>query len=614
MKRLKVFVWVGIFLVISLASSCRFGNVSLTILETSDVHNHASGYGPFLDYTPLNTTDADKDLGGYARLAAIINGIRKEQTAKNIPVLLFDSGDFFMGTVYDLTASDPIALKFFSQMKYDAVTLGNHEFDWSPSGLAMLLSKGVAGGFKVPVVATNMVTPPDNSLQSLINAGVITNKKVIEFPYGLKVGVIGLMGQDADTKAPAASPVTFNHDYSFIQQQVDDLKNKDCTQLVIALSHSGIEQNGTGDDANLAANVNGIDIIASGHYHTATQKAFIKGSSNTIIFSPGEYGEYISRIDITYNVFLRRIVDYKYTLIPVNDSTKGDTAIEGMVQAYQGVINSSLATLGVTLAGPVSKTDFPIELASLEESGLGSLSADSLRAVANSLAPINDGRPYDFGVVASGVIRDNLYPGKTGFITFADIYNVLPLGISPDTSQPVPGYPLMSIYVTAPDIRNICEAALTVAPMIGSDYYLNFSGMKIVYDPDYAPYYQGVRSVSICPPNDIFSQTPGTPLDFTDTTTVYHCVVDLYALQMMNVVTSMGLQIIPRDENGNVIAPAQYMSRRIDASPASGVQELKEWMALLYFLGGSFPASGPGIPEALYGENGSALGRITILN
>jgi hypothetical protein len=193
----------------------------------------------------------------------------------------------------------------------------------------------------------------------------------------------------------------------------------------------------------------------------------------------------------------------------------------------------------------------------------------------------------------------------------------LPLGISPDTTQQSLGYPLMSIYVTAPDLRNICEAALTVAPAEGSDYYLNFSGIKVDYDPLYAPYFAGVRSVSLFDPSDVFCLGDAEELDLTDTTTVYHCVVDLYALQMMDVVTSKGLQIIPRDQYGNVIDisdPSVYMAYRIDASTDAGIQELKEWMALLKFLGASFPASGAGIPEAYYGEDGAVLGRINILN
>jgi len=492
--------------------------------------------------------------------------------------------------------------------------LGNHEFDWSPSGLAMLLSNGVSKGFDVPVVATNMVIPEGNVLSALKAAGIIMDTKVIEYPFGLKVGVIGLMGPDADSKAPAASPVTFNHDYAFIQQQVDDLRrNKHC-QLVIALSHGGVEKDGTGDDADLALNVTGIDIIASGHYHTDTDKAFIMGPSHTIIFSPGEYGENLSRLDITYNVILKKVMKYNFTSIPVDDHVRGDKTVQAMVEDYQAPINTALVPLDVTLASFVSRTSFPLELVPLSESNLGDLAADALRAAATAYSA----DPYDFSVVASGVIRDYIYPGKSSYITFADIYNVLPLGISPDTSQPLPGYPLMSLYVTAADLRNICEVALSFAPFIGSDYYLNFSGLKVRYAP-LASLGQRVRAVSVYPVEDFACTNDAALVPIIDldrgilSGEYFHCVVDLYALQMMGVVTSLlGLEIIPRDAGGYAIAPEDYMDHRIDAGADPGVQELKEWMALLQYLGGSFPADGAGIPEDVYGPGGSALGRISI--
>jgi 5'-nucleotidase / UDP-sugar diphosphatase len=594
MKTLRVSVWVGISLIVLMSSACIFGNVTVTILQTSDVHNHASGYGPSLDYTPMDTTDKDTVLGGYSRLAAVINKIRKEQAPKQIPVLLFDSGDFFMGTVYDLTASDPIALKFFSTMAYDAITPGNHEFEWSPSGLALLLANGVKGGFKVPVVASNMIVPNGNVLQGLVNAGVIVNKKVIEFPYGGKVGILGLMGKDSDTKAPVAKPVTFNHDYAAIQQQVNDLRTKDCAQMVIVLSHGGVEQDGTGEDADLAANVNGIDVICSGHFHTATQNAFVKGKSDTIIFSPGEYGEYLSRLDVTYNIFLRKVVDYKFTLIPVDDKVKGDPAVQAMVDQYNAGINAQLNAASLpSLEDPISSTAFALEKASLKVTGIGSLAADSLRAVANKLKALNDGNPYQIGVVASGVIRDDIYPGKTGAITFSDVYNMLPLGISPN-DQSIPGYPLMSVYATGLDIYAICEVGLSLSRMMGSDYYLNFSGLKIDYDPLQATSFSGVQAVYVYNPADTFCLGSPSLIDPTDETTLYHIVVDLYALQMLYVVNSYGFSITPLN--------VSY----IDRGPASGVQELKEWMAPLNFL----PALGGSIPAAVYGPNGAAMGRV----
>ena len=611
MKAVKWVLRIGIFSIILMVGACNFGNVKLTILQTSDIHHHASGYGPFIDYTPLDTTDDDTVLGGYARLATLIGGIRAKQEARNIPTLVFDSGDFFMGTTYDLTASDPIALKFFQVMGYDAVTLGNHEFDWSPSGLAMLLSNALGEdgqGFTIPVLATNTVTDPDDpdddGIEALRGMSVIVNKKIIELPYGGKIGVLGLMGKDADDKAPVASPITFNHDYAFIQECVNDLRCNDEVQLVVVLSHGGVNKDGTGDDADLAENVTGIDIIASGHFHTATHEAQVAGDSDTIIFSPGEYGEYLSRLDVTYNIFLRKIVDYTFTLIPVDDTIPGNEMVHWMVEQYHAEMNENLAKLGVQLDSPISSTTFPLEKASLQVTGIGSLCADSLRAVANSLIDQNEA-PYHVGVVASGVIRDDIYPGETGVITFSDVYNMLPLGISPYDPS-VPGYPLMSVYATGADIYTICEVALTFAPMIGSDYYLNFSGLKIEYNPAYAPYFHGVTGVSVYDPADALCLGALGSFGFypdpspIDPNGLYRIVVDLYALQMLSVVNDyLALYGIPAS-----ITPVN--PSLIDA----GGQELKEWMAPLNFL----PALEGSIPPSVYGPGGIVSGRVNILN
>ncbi len=602
MKVLKICAWVGISLLILFTSACILGNVSITILQTSDLHHHASGYGPFHDYTPLNTADNDQVLGGYSRLATLINKIRAEQAANQIPVLLFDSGDYFMGTVYDMTAADttngPAALNFFTRMKYDAVTLGNHEFDWSSAGLYQLLNNGKNAGFNVPVVASNTNIPPSNPLQLLVASGVIVNKKIIQLPYGAKIGVLGLMGPNAASDAPAASPVTFDHVYSDIQTLVDNLRNNDCAQVVIALSHGGINNPSsstpypTGDDVDLANNVTGINVICSGHYHTATPSAYVVGPSKTIIYEPGGYGEYLSRIDITYNYFLGKIVNYKYTLIPVNDTVLGNQDVQTMVDQYSTELTAILHSKNLPgLGDPVASTTFDLEEAPFQVTGLGSLAADSIRAVANQLAPLNGGA-FDIGVVPSGVIRDGIYKGKTGVVTFSDAYNMLPLGISPK-DQSIPGYPLMSVYATGQDVYTICEVGLSLSQLLGSDYYLNFSGLKIDYDP-----IQGVQAVYEYAPSDTFCSGPATFIDPSDTTKLYHIVVDYYALEMLYVVNGyIDLYNLPIPH----INPqnASFIARDLAGD------ELKEWMALMNFL----PVLGS-IPSNIYGPQGIALGRV----
>jgi hypothetical protein len=120
-----------------------------------------------------------------------------------------------------------------------------------------------------------------------------------------------------------------------------------------------------------------------------------------------------------------------------------------------------------------------------------------------------------------------------------------------------------------------------------------------------------VTGVSLFEPGDLFCTGGAEPLDLDDPDALYHCVVDLYALQMMGAVTGAGLSITPLDASGDLITPDQYLDHRIDMSPAPGIQELKEWMALLFFLQGNFPDV---IPDSLYGTGGEAMGRIEILN
>ena len=99
----------------------------VTLLQTTDMHSHASGVGPFLSYTPMITGDGTVITGGFARLAAKIKEIRAEKTNRESEsaVILVDSGDYTMGTVYDFRwNTDPVSLKFIQEMNYDLITLG----------------------------------------------------------------------------------------------------------------------------------------------------------------------------------------------------------------------------------------------------------------------------------------------------------------------------------------------------------------------------------------------------------------------------------------------------------------------------------------------------------
>ena len=113
---------------------------------------------------------------------------------------------------------------------------------------------------------------------------------------------------------------------------------------------------------------------------------------------------------------------------------------------------------------------------------------------------------------------------------------------------------MMHAYFTGQELYIIAEVGLTVSQSFGSSYYLNFSGVKIDYNPAYAPYLQGVREVSLYAPDDPLCSGPTTPVDPNK---LYHGVVDLYAFQLLYVVNDFlapyGLSIIPKDKDGNPI-------------------------------------------------------------
>ena len=154
----------------------------LLILHTNDIHSHLMGWAPEADYTPASPND-DVTRGGMARLAAAIGAAKASAGADGTPVLLLDAGDFMMGTLFELLATQASPeLALMQALGYDATTLGNHELDWTPHGLAGILKAAVTNNATFPILASNMhfaaTDPADDELEALAAAGVIQTKLI----------------------------------------------------------------------------------------------------------------------------------------------------------------------------------------------------------------------------------------------------------------------------------------------------------------------------------------------------------------------------------------------------------------------------------------------------
>ncbi|MEA2101060.1 MAG: bifunctional metallophosphatase/5'-nucleotidase, partial [Thermodesulfobacteriota bacterium] len=144
-----------------------------------------------------------------ARLATVVKEVRAERKARGIPSLLLDGGDFMMGTGFALLRGKA-ELGIMDALNYDAINMGNHEFDWKPSGTYEIYSHIPQMGLDLPVVASNLIfddeKAEDDALKGLFDQGVIKKYYIKNLSNGLKVGFFGITGKDAVDVAPFAWP------------------------------------------------------------------------------------------------------------------------------------------------------------------------------------------------------------------------------------------------------------------------------------------------------------------------------------------------------------------------------------------------------------------------
>ena len=658
MKRFRVLLAILAMLTLSLmitgcgssgggsGSGSNDNTVSLTILETSDVHDHAGGYGSAASYSPIATGN-DTVLGGYARLATYISDVKNQKGANN--VLLCDSGDFTMGTVYTMTlGSSPLSFMFFSIVGYDAITIGNHEVELGPNALYSFITNAQGNTtypFSTPIIASNM-----NTNGHPINGKIVTSK-IIE-KAGIKIGILGRMGTNAVFDAPMATPLTFSADspgtpddaasYAALQAQVDYLRSSSGgnVKFVVLLSHEGFTNSGgyaIGNDANLANAVSGIDVILSGHLHiNQTALKTSANTNNTILVEPGAYGEHIARLDLKIDKTTGKVTSYTSTNPIIDDTIVGDSWMNYIVGTeVNSALNTALAPaftgLGLTgvtsILDTVAINDAPINDTSITsgytvgESVLGNLTADSYRnaingiwakvyaATGGNVAAANaymahatgDANLVQIAFVPGGVIRDPLAV-EAGTISFADLYNVLPLGGDPTGNPTIDralGYPLLTTYIQALDIYKIVWLSLNLGMgSLNGDYFINFAGIHVVVGGNSNGGLNPLNGqpwgfdVYLCPNdanppyfgmNSNIPTGPGTLLMPADAP-VYKIAVDYYTLEMMYVVASLlpPLKVNTYTAAGTPLADGVAANYRVwtDQSLSTKTTTLRGWQAI----------------------------------
>ena len=269
---------------LSLGSCQQKGPKHITILHTNDVHSHIDTFSKDHSSFP--------NLGGLARRAALVDRIRKE----NSNTLLFDAGDIFQGTPYFNFYGGELEFKLMSMLKYDAATIGNHDFDNGLNGLFAQL----------PHAKFELLSANYDFSNTLMNGHTKPYKTYIL--DGLKVGVYGIgIKLDGLVTKRLFKETVYLDPFEIALDTERILKEDEKCDLIICLSHLGYEYKSEAnrpDDLTLAAKTNFTDLIIGGHTHTFLEKpVLVKNNKDkdTLVNQVGCFGINVGRVDFYFD-------------------------------------------------------------------------------------------------------------------------------------------------------------------------------------------------------------------------------------------------------------------------------------------------------------------------
>ena len=559
------------------AAAAEAAGKTLDVVFTHDTHSHLNSFSTVID-------GESTEVGGFARIKTVID----EQKAENPDTLVVDGGDFSMGTLVQTVYEDEAAeLRMLGAIGCEVTTFGNHEFDYRSSGLAQMLKSAAESGDVLPELVVCNV-----DWDAMEAAGLNDGQQQIQSgfeEYGVKdyvvlqkgdvnVAVTGVFGVDALACAPTCE-LLFRDPVEAVRETVAEIKANEDVDMIVCVSHSGTwEDESKSEDEILAKSVPDLDLIISGHTHTELAEPIVHG--DTDIVSTGEYGRKIGELSMTQKSDGRwEITDYK--LVPILSTITADGATQEKIDGFMEAVDTGyLADFGYTKDEVLATNNVQFStLHDLEyehtEHNLGDLMSDAyVYAVENS--DDFDGVPVDVAVVPSGTVRDTYTAGD---ITVEQVFNSFSLGIGPDG---VPGYPLISVYLTGKELRTAAEIDASV-----SDYMttarLYMSGLHFTYNPN--------RMILNRVTDIYLTDENGSRVELEDDK-LYRVVADLYSGQMLSAVTDMShglLSLVPKYADGTPIEDFE------DVIVMEGNRELKAWDSIARYMQSFEDTDGDGI-------------------
>jgi 5'-nucleotidase len=369
---------VSIITPFSLATAVENEEVNITIVHTNDTHGRV---------------EEGKYAGmGFAKIATKIKELREA----NENVLVLDAGDTLHGQIIAQLSEGESIIKIMNAMGYDAMVPGNHDFNY---GQERLLELSEMADF--PIISANILKEDGSKLLT---------PYIIKELDGVKIGIFGLSTPETTYKTHPnnVEGLTFNNPVETAKEMVAELEDK--TDIIIALSHLGLDQSSEYTSEKIANEVEGIDLIVDGHSHTSLSEGKLIG--NTLIVQTGEYDKNLGIVNIKYT-------NGQITEMTASLFTKEEAAELSEDEELLAVVSEVKAENEKITSVVVGSTDIKLvgerEKVRTGETNLGNLIAEAMLKVTGA----------DIALTNGGGIRASIEPGE---ITRGDIITVLPFG------------------------------------------------------------------------------------------------------------------------------------------------------------------------------------------
>lgn len=369
---------ISIFSPVALADASTGNVTKITILHTNDTHARA---------------ESTKTEIGFAKIATLVTEYKKQ----NANTLVVDAGDTFHGqTIATLVRGESIA-KIMNTSGYDAMTAGNHDFNYGYQRLVELSKM-----LNFPVLIANVRNQADNTR--------LFNPYIIKEVAGVKVGIFGLATPETTYKTHPKNVegLIFTDPVKEAQAVVAELKTK--ADVIIALTHLGTDVASTDTSTKLAREVAGIDIIVDGHSHTIMETGTTVGG--TLIVSTGEYDKNLGVVELEWQG--GKLTSKKAGLVKVEA-----VAATAQDQKVLDIVNAIKTEQKTVLSEVIGKTTVKLDG---ERAQTRTMETNLANLITNAMLETTGA---DVAITNGGGIRASIDAGE---ITKGEVITVLPFG------------------------------------------------------------------------------------------------------------------------------------------------------------------------------------------